>query len=227
MLTPHRREANSQAAAYTPHPCTSDGQTRCENPTDCGDGDENREKGFCDKSGCDFNSYRMGDTTFYGAALTVDTTKPFTVVTQFITDDGTATGTLAEIKRFYVQGGKTIANSASKIPAVPGNSITDGFCDAQKTAFNDPNDFKTKGGLAQMGRQLEKMVLVLSIWDDTAVAMKWLDSTYPEGATGPGAVRGPCAPDVGLPEKVEAEHPDATVIYSNIKVGALNSTFAV
>ncbi|KAJ4394579.1 Exoglucanase 1 [Gnomoniopsis smithogilvyi] len=217
-------EANSIAAAVTPHPCTVDGQTRCTDATTCGDGDS-RSEGYCDKSGCDFNSYRMGDDTFYGAGLTVDTTKPFTIVTQFITDDGTATGTLSEIKRFYVQGGKTIPNSMSKIDGVSGNSITQDFCDAQKTAFNDTNDFTAKGGLAKMGEQLTKMVLVLSIWDDTAVSMNWLDSTYPPGATGPGAVRGTCDPAAGVPATVEAAHPDASVIYSNIKVGAINSTF--
>ena len=42
----------------------------------------------------------MGDTTFYGKGLTVDTSKVFTVVTQFIGDP------LTEIKRYYVQGGK-------------------------------------------------------------------------------------------------------------------------
>lgn len=40
------------------------------------------------------------DTSFYGAGLTVDTSKVFTVVTQFIGDP------LTEIKRFYVQGVK-------------------------------------------------------------------------------------------------------------------------
>lgn len=209
----------------TPHPCSVDGQTRCENGTACGDGDA-RSQGFCDKSGCDFNSYRMGDLTFYGAGDTVDTTKPFTIVTQFITADGTNTGTLSEIKRFYVQGGKTIPNSMSNIAGVdPTNSITEDFCDQQKTAFNDTNDFKAKGGLAKMGAQLEKMVLVLSVWDDTAVSMNWLDSTYPPTASGPGAVRGTCDPAAGLPATVESAHPDASVIYSNIKIGAINSTF--
>ena len=35
-----------------------------------------------------------------------------TVVTQFITSDNTDTGDLAEIKRFYVQDGKTVRPSA-------------------------------------------------------------------------------------------------------------------
>jgi hypothetical protein len=60
----------------------------------------------------------MGDTSFYGKGLTVDTSKVFTVVTQFIGNP------LSEIKRFYVQGGKLIPNSQSKIANVTGNSIT-------------------------------------------------------------------------------------------------------
>jgi hypothetical protein len=63
--------------------------------------------------GCDFNSYRMGNQDFYGTGMTVDTSKPVTVVTQFITDDGTDTGSLKSIHRFYVQNGKVIPNSES------------------------------------------------------------------------------------------------------------------
>lgn len=76
-------EANSMAAAYTPHPCSVVGQTRCSG-TDCGIGA--RYSSMCDADGCDFNSYRMGDTTFLGMGKKVDTTKPFTVVTQFISN---------------------------------------------------------------------------------------------------------------------------------------------
>ena len=56
----------------------------------------------------------MGDQSFYGTSKTVDTSKPFTVVTQFVTADGTDSGTLAQINRFYVQGGKTIPNSVGR-----------------------------------------------------------------------------------------------------------------
>jgi cellulose 1,4-beta-cellobiosidase len=46
-------EANSQAAALTPHPCSGTGLQRCSGTT-CGDGD-NRYGGICDKDGCDWN----------------------------------------------------------------------------------------------------------------------------------------------------------------------------
>merc|ERR1712012_42455 len=136
---------------------------------------DQRYEGICDKDGCDFNSYRMGDQTFYGPGkeYTVDTTQPFTIVTQFITDDGTDTGTLVDIVRFYVQHGKVIENSkASILGPKGGNSITDEWCSAQKRRFGNPDDFTKKGGLKTMGEALGRgMVLVLSLWDDSDVSM--------------------------------------------------------
>lgn len=32
------------------------------------------------------------------------------------------------------------------------DSVTDDFCDSQKTAFNDTNDFEQKGGMKAMGK---------------------------------------------------------------------------
>jgi cellulose 1,4-beta-cellobiosidase len=187
-----------------------------------------RYGGTCDPDGCDFNPYRMGVTNFYGPGETIDTSSPFTVVTQFLTNDGTSTGTLSEIKRFYVQGGKVIGNPQSTIVGVTGNSITDSWCNAQKTAFGDTNDFSKHGGMAGMGAGLaDGMVLVMSLWDDHASDMLWLDSTYPTNATSttPGAKRGTCDISSGDPSTVESTYPNAYVIYSNIKTGPLNSTF--
>ncbi|PQE27625.1 putative 14-beta-D-glucan cellobiohydrolase B protein [Rutstroemia sp. NJR-2017a BBW] len=218
-------EANKMSAAYTPHPCSVTQQTRCSG-TDCGIGA--RYSSLCDADGCDFNSYRMGDKSFYGTGATIDTSKPFTVVTQFLTKDGTTTGTLSEIKRFYVQNGKTYANSQSTISGVSGNSITDAFCSAQKTTFGDQNLFATKGGLATMGAALAKgMVLVMSIWDDHTAQMLWLDSTYPTtgSASTPGYARGSCATTSGAPTDVETNAGSSSVTFSNIKWGPINSTF--
>ncbi|KAF4310015.1 putative glycoside hydrolase family 7 protein [Botryosphaeria dothidea] len=223
-------EANSQATAVTPHVCTADtiGQVRCEGD-DCGDGD-NRYGGVCDKDGCDFNPYRMGNESFYGSnGSVIDTTKKFTVVTQFITSDNTADGDLVEIRRKYVQGGKVIENSFADFDTLTEfNSISDDFCDAQKTLFGDENDFKAKGGIARMGESLARgQVLVMSIWDDHAANALWLDSSYPvdADATKPGIKRGPCGTDTGVPDEVESQYPDATVTYSNIRYGDLDSTY--
>ncbi|KZV94032.1 cellobiohydrolase I-I [Exidia glandulosa HHB12029] len=220
-------EANKISAAVTPHPCSEDGLVRCEG-TDCGDGD-NRYGGICDKDGCDFNSFRMGDQSFYGPGLTVDTNSKITVVTQFITDDGTSSGTLSEIRRLYVQNGVVIQNSKTSIPGMDEfDSISTDFCTAQKTAFGDTNSFQDKGGLAQMGSAMAKgMVLVLSVWDDHAVNMLWLDSTYPTDAdpSQPGIARGTCSTDSGKPTDVETTNADATVTYSNIRFGDIGSTY--
>jgi cellulose 1,4-beta-cellobiosidase len=219
-------EANSEAAAYTPHVCTTGSQTRCEG-TACGDGD-NRYGGVCDKDGCDFNSYRMGDQSFLGPNKIVNTKAKFTVVTQFITSDGTSNGQLSEIRRIYKQNGKVIANSASKIAGVTGNSITDAFCTAQKKAFGDTNSFQSKGGMKAMSAGLEAgMVLALSIWDDHTANMLWLDSDYPtdKSASTPGVSRGPCATSSGDPKNVESQSPGASVTFSNIKFGDLNTTY--
>ncbi|KAF2829396.1 exoglucanase-like protein 1 precursor [Ophiobolus disseminans] len=215
-------EANSISTAYTPHPCKGTGLQECTGTT-CGDGD-NRYGGICDKDGCDFNSYRMGVKDFYGPGMTLDTKKKMTVVTQFIGSGSK----LSDIKRFYIQDGKVFKNSDSAIPGVTGNSITDAFCEQQKTAFGDTSSFKTLGGLNEMGASLARgHVLVMSLWDDHAVSMLWLDSTYPTDADPekPGAARGTCATDSGKPEQVEKDSPDSTVIYSNIKFGPIGSTF--
>jgi cellulose 1,4-beta-cellobiosidase len=166
----------------------------------------------------------MGVKDFYGKGKTVDTSKKFTVVTQFI-----GTGDNMEIKRFYVQGGKTIAQPNSAIAGVEGNSITTKFCDAQKQVFGDRYTYKEKGGTANMAKALAQgMVLVMSLWDDHYSNMLWLDSTYPTDKnpeTDLGSGRGECEVTSGVPADVESKSPDATVVYSNIKFGVLNSTF--
>eukprot|EP00727_Mastigamoeba_balamuthi_P007849 m51a1_g3685 putative glycoside hydrolase (534) ;mRNA; f:332177-334259 len=222
-------EANSVSTAVTPHNCAFEGQKRCEDPTTCGDtAAGNRYKGVCDKDGCDSNPYRMGDREFYGPGKTVDTTRPFTVVTQFVTHDGTDAGDLVEIRRFYKQGGRVIANSQAKAAGLTAyNSVTDAMCRAQKSVFGDRDDFAAKGGLKAHGEMLRRgMVLVLSLWDDHDVNMLWLDSNSPAGADAskPGVARGSCPTSSGKPNEVENAHPNAQVVFSNIRFGPLGST---
>jgi cellulose 1,4-beta-cellobiosidase len=95
----------------------------------------------------------------------VDTTQPFTVVTQFITSDGTDGGALVEIRRSFVQNGVHIPHPAAT--NIPGNwsSISDAFCKAKAAAFGDNDNFEQYGGLARMGQVMDGgMVLVLSQW---------------------------------------------------------------
>jgi len=220
-------EANSMATAFTPHPCSTSGQTRCEG-TDCGDGDQ-RYQSVCDKDGCDFNSYRMGNTSFYGKNKMVDTTKKLTVVTQFITTDGTDNGALKEIRRLYVQDGKVYQNSVSNVAGVPAsNALSDSFCETQKSVFKDNNIFKARGGMAGMGNaQKNGMVLVMSIWGDHAAHMLWLDSSYPldRPESDPGIKRGECSRDSGDPAELVAQVPNSSVTFSNIRFGAIGSTY--
>ena len=215
-------EANSISTAYTPHPCKGTGITACTG-TDCGDGDD-RYKSVCDKDGCDFNSYRMGDKSFYGPGMKLDTKSKMTVVTQFVGSGSS----LSEIKRFYVQNGKVYKNSESKISAATGNSITDSFCSKQKTAFGDNNAFAQLGGLNAMGASLARgHVLVMSLWDDHAVNMLWLVSTYPTDADPSklGVARGTCSTSSGKPEDLEKNSPNSSVVFSNIRFGPIGSTF--
>lgn len=110
----------------------------------------------------------------------------------------------------------------------PVNSITGEYCTQQKTVFDNTNSFKAKGGLAQMGKAMEHgMVLVMSVWDDFAAEMLWLDSTYPANATDAdlGAVRGPCATTSGVPADVQSSASGASVTFSNIKYGDIGTTY--
>jgi len=223
-------EANREAAAFTPHPCSTTGPEKCEG-TSCGDGSKGeRYQGVCDKDGCDMNAYRMGAQNFYGAGpeFDVDTTKPLTVVTQFITTNGTDDGDLFEIRQVYFQDGQIIPHANSTLSGVAGNSITDEFCNTQKRAFGDEDHHQAIGGLKKMGEALRRgMVLSVSLWDDFSTQMRWLDSTFPVGASPgtPGVQRGPCDGSTSGPAHVRQAHRDSFVTYTNIKYGETGSTF--
>jgi cellulose 1,4-beta-cellobiosidase len=222
-------EANREDTALTPHPCNTAGPMICEG-VECGGkpGDAaQRYAGVCDKDGCDFNSYRLGETSFFGhgSDFTVNTEEPITVVTQWLTDDGTDDGDLSEIRRLYVQGGRVIENSRTTAlgDVYDGNSITEPYCKSQKTVFEDPDDFHKKGGLQRMGQALDRgMVLVLSLWDDHLTQMRWLDS---RAGTGLGSLRGPCPEDSGAPAEVRSKYPNAAVKYTNFMYGEVGSTY--
>ncbi|KAF9069965.1 glycoside hydrolase, partial [Rhodocollybia butyracea] len=62
-----------------------------------------------------------------------------------------------------------------------------------------------------------EMVLVLSLWDGYAVNMLWLDSDFPTDGpaspAAPGDTRGACPITSGVPATVEAQSPNAQVIF--------------
>jgi len=154
-------EANSVSAAFTAHPCTiTEPGVSCTG-SQCDT--------ICDKSGADYNNYRLGDKAFYGKGMKIDTTKPFEVITQFITSDNTDTGDLIKTQRYYKQGGVVI----------DGGFTTDASAAANFQKLQETNTaFAANGGLKSMGETFKRgnMVLVLSIWDDAATNMEWLDS---------------------------------------------------
>ncbi|KAH9447026.1 hypothetical protein Pst134EA_029011 [Puccinia striiformis f. sp. tritici] len=219
-------EANSISQAFTPHTCKDISAKPCTGAL-CGDGEGNRYKGLCDKDGCDFASYRWGATEFYGKGKKVDTSKKMTVTTQFVTKDNTDRGELSEIRRVYVQDGKVIQNEAVKIKGMAkptADSLTEEFCTANKQMTGDENHFGKNGGLKRLGDSMAKgMVLVMSIWDDGEAKMQWLDGTYPPGKSADtfGAKRGTCEANTGDPTTVRAANPDASVTFSNVKIGPI------
>ncbi|KAJ4424139.1 hypothetical protein N0V82_001187 [Gnomoniopsis sp. IMI 355080] len=81
--------------------------------------------------------------------MTVDTSKPFTVVTQFLTTDNTTNGTLGEIRRMYIQDGKLIENAmvtnlSGQSVQMPG-TITQDFCTAKNAS-----SYLRLGGMSEM-----------------------------------------------------------------------------
>lgn len=170
----------------------------------------------------------MGNHDFYGPKKTVDTTKKFTVVTQFITSDGKSTGEFSEMRRLYVQDGKVIKNIKAKMSGLEKfDSLTKDYCELAKPLFG--SKFGDKGGFSSMSGSMERgMVLAMSLWDDQSDAdMLWLDGNYPvgESTSKPGIVRGTCTAEESKAAKVEATHPDASVEFSNIRVGEIDSTY--
>jgi cellulose 1,4-beta-cellobiosidase len=219
-------EANMVSTAYTAHACDVKEQTRCEG-VQCGDNPDHRFDGACDKNGCDFQTYRLGNTTFYGPGsnFELDSSKKMTVVTQFITSDGTDTGALVEIRRLYKQGSKIIKTPSLAVNGKGSyNALSTDYCQAEVDYFNDKTNFLEKGGMKSMDEAFDKgVVLVMSIWDDHDVNMLWLDSTYPTTG-GPGSHRGTCSTSSGKPTDVETTHASAHVTYSNIRFGEIGST---
>merc|ERR1719410_2077602 len=172
----------------------------------------------------------MGDRGFYGPGeeYALNSLKPFTIVTQFITTDGTDSGDLSEIRRFYMQDGKRINNSKATWEGLGDQtSLSDTTCTLDKEVFGEEDTTAQYGGMKQMGEALARgMTLVLSLWDDADSHMLWLDSTQPADASPgtPGAARGPCPVTGGNPRDIRQQHSSAWVEYFNVKYGELDST---
>ncbi|TPX12168.1 uncharacterized protein E0L32_007054 [Thyridium curvatum] len=202
-------EANSRATVLTPHTCNQPGSFLCAGDA-CGRG----APAVCDKSGCGINPYATGSKDFYAPDRTasVDTSRPFTVVTQFITADNTSAAPLTEIRRLYVQGGRVIENARVRVGGrdAPG-VLTQDFCTERNAS-----DFNRLGGVRGMGESLARgMVLIFSIWNSEGDFMTWLDSNS----------SGPCNATEGNPALIVKNNPEVSVTFSNIKWGEIGTTF--
>lgn len=216
---------NSVSSSFGLHTCASISQTKCLGDF-CGGIDSPvsaSKRSTCDDNGCAFNPYRLGDPDYYGLGRKwVDTSMSFTVVTQFLTNDGTDSGSLAEITRFYIQNGTKIPNSSSKIEGLSGDSITSSFCTKQKEVFEEGNMFDKFGGMEKMTETLQKgLVLSLGVWDDRRNGMLWLDGKLGEGK---GAERGTCPTPALNPQDLVAQSGLASAKFGKIRVGDIGST---
>ena len=187
-------EGNAEAMAWTLHPCRLND---------------------CSKSGADVNSYRQGDRQFYGPGLTLDSRKPFEFATAFHVDGQE----LTKVTRRYRQGGRDILTPRNA------SEITSDTAATWKSRYGEENDFAASGGFAALSEALDAgMVLVLSIWDDGATHMNWLDSRFPNSAPpeAPGVLRGPCDPAAGDPSVLRSKR--ASVKISNITLRRLGTS---
>jgi len=174
------------------HACTSPEPEKCS-------GDECTRK--CDSMGCQFDPLALGSLDYFGPGARIDSKEPITVVTQFITDDGTDTGKLSKVRRFYQQHGQTIENAHAdeeKFPSLlASNTINDDFCGAQKELQGTSAG---EGYLGRLGQALDNgVVLTAAVFETETPA-------------------GPCeGADAGKAE-------NASVAFSNFIYGEITST---
>ncbi|KAI2622124.1 glycoside hydrolase family 7 protein [Hypomontagnella submonticulosa] len=212
-------EANALASSFTAHPCGHPGVFQCT-------GDQCESLGVCDKSGCAYNTWRLGNTTYYGpnkaatsdsaaSEFTIDTTRPFTVTTQFLTSYNPSPiwkGMLNEVRRLYVQDGVVYENSPVTAPDMPpGDSLRMSHCQAGAAVFEELGGLTTSGAAMDRGQ-----VLVFSIWNDDRQFMNWLDA----------GKAGPCTYEEGNPEVIRKNSPGTSVTFSNIRWGEIGSTYS-
>lgn len=157
------------------------------------------------------NPYRMGYPEYYGRGYTVDTTRPFSVVTQFNADES---NTLISYTRIYVQDGVIIEMPSVDVSGTQQSAMDDAYCIA-----NNANEYMRLGATAGMGESLDRgMVLIFSLWWDDSTYMAWLD----QASSGSG----PCNATEGNPEVIRQVQPDTQVTFSNIRWGDIGATFA-
>lgn len=166
-------ESNSHSFALTPHACEIgfNDYHVCGDDDECGGTySEDRYAGRCDANGCDYNPYRMGNPDFYGEGKTLDTSQPFTVVTQFESDN---------LHQFFIQGGQQIEIPVPTHAGLPESSdINPALCDVLFDVFTEDTDrYADVGGWPAMEEALaQPHVLVMSIWADVSAAYPYCEA---------------------------------------------------
>jgi hypothetical protein len=197
-------EANKAATQWAAHACdVKESAYVCE--SDCSK---------CDTSGCAWNPYRDSATgklsDFYGPSKTIDSTKKFTVVTQFISDSGADSGNLKEVRRLWIQGGKLIQT--------PNKRIWNGTDNVETNVLNDETcknsqQYGSHGGDSAFSASFKRnAVLAMSLWTDGSMA--WLD----EGGNGE------CSSPGGKEPIINANR-NSYLEFSNIKFGDIDTTY--
>jgi hypothetical protein len=164
---------------------------------------------LCDTNGCSWNPYRES-TSFYGPSKTIDTKKRFTVVTQFISDNGADGGNVKEVRRLWIQGGKLVQTPTRRIWNGTHNVETNVFNDGTCTNYEQ---YASHGGDAAFSASFKRnAVMVMSLWTDGSMA--WLD----EG--GNGDCESP-----GGQDAIKKANLNSYVEFSNIRFGDIDTTY--
>jgi hypothetical protein len=233
-------EANTVAQQYTTHACVDACASHTTGVSQCkGTGSPST---VCDQSGCGLNPFRYGPGTSYNlenpnpkwhgpsSAYALDSSKKFTVVTQFHADSA---GELLNITRFYVQSGARIdlptlyvrpPSDGSHYGPFAKPAITKDYC---TDIYDRWDGAASYAPLGQMGKNMENgMVLAMSAWyakesyvdgkpTGSQTGMSWLDGVNQWGKY---VKAGPChttTTDAGGPYHAT---------FSDIRIGDIGST---
>jgi len=233
-------EGNTVAQQFTTHACVDACASYTNGVSECKQGTQ----GVCDQSGCGLNPFRYGPGTSYngetnnegwhgvGSSFEIDTSKPFTVTTQFHA---------SSISRFYLQNGKRIDLPALYVlPPTDGShyaelespAIKEDFCvdiydrwdgETARTSWRDESDEEP---LPQMLKNLENgVVLAMSAWYDqetysngkpsgTQTGMSWMDGVNNWGHY---TKTGPC-------HETTSDAGDHQATFSDIRFGPIGTT---
>jgi len=229
-------EGNTVAQQYTTHGCVDACASYTEGVSECEY--TGSPKTVCDQSGCGLNPFRYGPGTSYneetnndqwlgfGSDYEIDTSKPFTVTTQFHD---------MNISRFYLQNGQRIdlptlyvapPTDGSHYSPFEGPALREDFC----VDIYDRWDGDTKlKPLAQMFKNMENgMVLAMSAWyaqetyvnglpTESQTGMSWLDGVNNWGHY---TKAGPC-------HETTSDAGDHQATFSNIRFGPIGTTLDV